>query len=283
MERSGVLRMAVGLSRGALDEQGVAVVPEAKGARTGPGQEMVSPFRSATSTLSVRVMPDWRDGLDERTCEADACTKMMDRPATRSRVARPAAARRRYYVYVVELDDAVGPRRNPRYPSAYVGQSVVPPKERLRQHKDGYRSSRHVRKHGRASSPGAVSALQPDGHPRRSRRDGAGARQAPAESRLHGVRGPLSGACSCANCCSPWMRPWSTPLSLPVSLAPDLGVAPGQPYRWTLNQRWRMRTLASWDHIGKLEPALSSTNGHWRRNPATGQRTNLLAHPAART
>jgi hypothetical protein len=161
MERSGVLRMAVGLSRGALDEQGVAVVPEAKGARTGPGQEMVSPFRSATSTLSVRVMPDWRDGLDERTCEADACTKMMDRPATRSRVARPAAARRRYYVYVVELDDAVGPRRNPRYPSVYVGQSVVPPKERLRQHKDGYRSSRHVRKHGRHLRPGLYRRFNP--------------------------------------------------------------------------------------------------------------------------
>jgi hypothetical protein len=75
---------------------------------------MVSPFRSATLTLSVRVMPNWLDGLDERTCEADACTTMMDRPATRSRAARPGAARRRYCVYVVELDDAVGPRRNPR-------------------------------------------------------------------------------------------------------------------------------------------------------------------------
>jgi hypothetical protein len=48
-------------------------------------------------------MPDWRDGLDERTCEADCCTKMMDRLATRSR-----AAQRRHYIYVVELDDAVG-------------------------------------------------------------------------------------------------------------------------------------------------------------------------------
>jgi len=28
-----------------------------------------------------------------------------------------------------------------------------------------------------------------------------------------------------------------------------------------------------------LKPALSSTNGHWRRNPATRQHTNLLAHP----
>jgi len=60
---------------------------------------------------------------------------------------------RQYYVYVVELDDAVGPRRNPRYPSVYVGQSAVPPKERFRQHKDGYRSSRYVRRYGKHLRP----------------------------------------------------------------------------------------------------------------------------------
>jgi predicted GIY-YIG superfamily endonuclease len=65
----------------------------------------------------------------------------------------PAAARRRYYVYVIELDDAVGPRRDPRYPSVYVGQSVVSPTERLRQHKDGYRASRYVRNYGRHLRP----------------------------------------------------------------------------------------------------------------------------------
>jgi|GEM_PF-1301865 len=70
-------------------------------------------------------------------------------------------SRRRYYVYVVELDDAVGPRRNPRYPSVYVGQSVVPPKERLRQHKDGYRSSRYVRKHGKHLRPGLYRRFNP--------------------------------------------------------------------------------------------------------------------------
>ena len=43
-----------------------------------------------------------------------------------------------------------------------------------------------------ASSSKAVSALQSDGHARRSRRHGAGTRSAPAESRLHGVRRPLS-------------------------------------------------------------------------------------------
>jgi hypothetical protein len=68
--------------------------------------------------------------------------QMIDRRAIGAGVARPAA-RRRYYVYVVELNDAVGPRRDPRYPSVYVGQSVVPPAERLPEHKDGYRSSRY--------------------------------------------------------------------------------------------------------------------------------------------
>ncbi len=38
-------------------------------------------------------------------------------------------------------------------------------------------------------------------------------------------------------------------------------MAPGQPNRRTLNQRWKVLMLASWDHIGKLKPALSSTNG----------------------
>jgi hypothetical protein len=44
-------------------------------------------------------------------------TWMIDPQATGAGTARPAVARRRYYVYVVELDDAVGPRRDPRYPS----------------------------------------------------------------------------------------------------------------------------------------------------------------------
>jgi hypothetical protein len=66
-----------------------------------------------------------------------------------------------YYVYVVELDDAVGPRLNPRYPSVYVGQSVVSPKERFRQHKDGYRSSRYVRKHGKYLRPRLYGQFNP--------------------------------------------------------------------------------------------------------------------------
>ena len=58
-------------------------------------------------------------------------------------------------------DDAVGPRRDPRYPSVYVGQSVVPPAERLRQHRDGYRSSRYVRKYGKHLRPRLYRHLNP--------------------------------------------------------------------------------------------------------------------------
>jgi hypothetical protein len=56
-------------------------------------------------------------------------------------------------------------------------------------------------------------------------------------------------------------------------------VAAGQLDRWTLNQRLKVRMLASWDHIRVLKPALSCTNGHSRRNPATRQLTNPLANP----
>ena len=86
--------------------------------------------------------------------------QMIDRRATGAGIARPAA-RRRYYVYVVELDDAVGPRRDPRYPSVYVGQSVVPPAERLRQDTDGYRSSRYVRRYGKHLRPRLYRRLNP--------------------------------------------------------------------------------------------------------------------------
>jgi hypothetical protein len=101
---------------------------------------------------------EWLDG---GTCEADPCARMVNRPAARSRAARPATAPGRYYVYVVELDDAVGPRRHPGYPSIYVGQSAVPPEERLRQHKAGYRSSRYVRKHGKHLRPRLYRRFNP--------------------------------------------------------------------------------------------------------------------------
>ncbi len=75
--------------------------------------------------------------------------------------APPEAPSRRYYVYVIELDDTVGHRRNPRYPNVYVGQSAVPPAQRFRQHKEGYRSSRHVRRHGTHLRPGLYRRFNP--------------------------------------------------------------------------------------------------------------------------
>lgn len=57
-----------------------------------------------------------------------------------------------YYVYVVELDRALCIKlgclsRNGKAP-VYVGQSASPPDVRFRQHKDGYKSSKHVRTYG---------------------------------------------------------------------------------------------------------------------------------------
>jgi hypothetical protein len=43
-------------------------------------------------------------------------------------------------------------------------------------------------------------------------------------------------------------------------------MTPGQLNRWALNQWWKVRMMASWVHLRVLKPALSSTNGHWRRN-----------------
>jgi hypothetical protein len=116
---------------------------------------------------------------------------MIDRQATRAGAARPAAARRRYYVYVLELDDAVGPRRHP---------SILPSTSAERSAAQGAPSPAQGRlsilsvcaQARQAPSPAAVSALQSDGHARGSCRDGAGTRQAPAQSWLHGVRRPLS-------------------------------------------------------------------------------------------
>ena len=58
-----------------------------------------------------------------------------------------------YHVYVIELDDAVGPRSNPKYPNVYVGQSWLSPDERFVQHRTGIHASRYVKKHGKWLRP----------------------------------------------------------------------------------------------------------------------------------
>lgn len=66
-----------------------------------------------------------------------------------------------FWVYVIELEDAVWGRKgyreqNPTFGQGepperffYVGQTSLEPRERFQQHQDGIRSSRIVRSHGR--------------------------------------------------------------------------------------------------------------------------------------
>jgi hypothetical protein len=68
---------------------------------------------------------------------------------------------RSYYVYVIELDDAAGPRTRPDRPVVYVGQSAVPPDQRFQQHLDGHRASRVVRDHGVRLRPRLYRAHNP--------------------------------------------------------------------------------------------------------------------------
>ena len=53
-----------------------------------------------------------------------------------------------YTVYVINLSDEVGPRES-QYRWVYVGQSIYTPKERLKQHLAGIKSSRWVKKYGK--------------------------------------------------------------------------------------------------------------------------------------
>lgn len=66
-------------------------------------------------------------------------------------------------VYVIELDDVEKPR-NTSLPCVYVGQSAYPAEVRFVQHKQGYKSSRFVRHHGRYLRPDLCShvACTPD-------------------------------------------------------------------------------------------------------------------------
>lgn len=66
-----------------------------------------------------------------------------------------------HYVYVIELDDAVGPRVNAQYPSVYVGQSYLLPEERFKQHIAGYKAARVVKKYGRWLRRGLYARYNP--------------------------------------------------------------------------------------------------------------------------
>ena len=66
-----------------------------------------------------------------------------------------------YSVYVIELSDDVGPRLNPDFPSVYVGQTSIRPRDRFDQHKSGYRSSRKVRLYGIRLLPSLYRHINP--------------------------------------------------------------------------------------------------------------------------
>jgi predicted GIY-YIG superfamily endonuclease len=55
------------------------------------------------------------------------------------------AQERRYYVYVIELDDSK--RKGAGKPALYVGHSVREPEVRFDQHLNGVHASHHVRGH----------------------------------------------------------------------------------------------------------------------------------------
>ncbi len=82
----------------------------------------------------------------------------------------PKAERFHHHVYVVLLDNAVlkerkvtaaNPKRDPKKPCVYVGMTGIPPIERFQNHKDGYKSSRHVQKYGVRLLPKLYEYLNP--------------------------------------------------------------------------------------------------------------------------
>jgi hypothetical protein len=75
-----------------------------------------------------------------------------------------------HHVYVVLLNDEVlrgrkvasaNPRRDPKMPCVYVGMTGIPPIERFQNHKDGYKASHYVQKHGIRLLPELYDHLNP--------------------------------------------------------------------------------------------------------------------------
>ena len=64
-----------------------------------------------------------------------------------------------YSVYVVELDESK--RRGTPKPALYVGQTVLTPEDRLAQHLNHERSSRHVRGHAVRLRPDLYAECNP--------------------------------------------------------------------------------------------------------------------------
>ena len=68
-----------------------------------------------------------------------------------------ARAKKKYYVYAIELDKKVksfrkirqaNPQRLSNKPWVYIGQSYYPPEIRFEQYKEGYRSNKYAKEYG---------------------------------------------------------------------------------------------------------------------------------------
>jgi predicted GIY-YIG superfamily endonuclease len=75
-----------------------------------------------------------------------------------------------YNVYVIELDKEVlsskkfrgkNPNVNPRKACYYVGQTTHDPETRFKQHKEGYKANRYVKKYGLRLEPRIFSKFNP--------------------------------------------------------------------------------------------------------------------------
>ncbi len=81
-----------------------------------------------------------------------------------------ARVKKKYHVYVIELDNKVksyrkirqaNPQRMPDKPCVYVGQSYYPPEIRFEQHKEGYKSNRYAKEFGLALRPDLYEKYNP--------------------------------------------------------------------------------------------------------------------------
>ncbi len=84
------------------------------------------------------------------------------RPSRRS-TSHPAAASLRGAGSAAEGGPWIAHTPNQKHPHAATTSTscAVPPAQRFRQHKEGYRSSRHVRKHGKHLRPGLYRRFNP--------------------------------------------------------------------------------------------------------------------------
>ena len=92
------------------------------------------------------LAPFWSIGNGDARIVADESDTSFHRGADNQGVTQDPT--RHHSVYVVLLDDTVGPRRNPEFPSVYVGMTGLTPEERFANHKAGYKASNFVRDHG---------------------------------------------------------------------------------------------------------------------------------------